>query len=74
MKSINPYTQININPNNNTTYKTPPKTEVTELSRSEIISSKDLTPEQKMEKLGIKPMTASEMAESLADKIIDGED
>jgi len=49
------------------------KTEAKELTRSEIISSKDLTPEQKMEKLGIKPMSTTEMANALANKIIDGE-
>lgn len=49
------------------------KHEKIELTRAEIISSKDLTPEQKMEKLGIKPMTTTEMATELADKIIDGE-
>jgi hypothetical protein len=49
------------------------KIEKIELSREEIISSKDLTPEQKMEKLGIKPMTTTEMANTLVNKIIDGE-
>ena len=49
------------------------KAEKVELTRSEIISSKDLTPEQKLEKLGIKPMTVNEMASGLTDKIMDGE-
>ena len=70
MDSINPYTNNTFTPQNNTTYN---KQERVELTRSEIISSKDLTPEQKLEKLGIKPMSVDEMATELADKIMDGE-
>ena len=44
-----------------------------ELSREEIISSKDLTPEQKMERLGINKMTSQEIAEGLAEKMVNGE-
>lgn len=72
MNTINPYTQSIVTPNNNTTYNGKDK-ETVELTRSEVINSKDLTTEQKLEKLGIKPMTAEEMANGLADKIIDGE-
>lgn len=44
-----------------------------ELTRSELISSKDLTPEQIIDKLGIKPMSVDEMANVLTNKILDGE-
>ncbi len=57
--------------NTNKVQKT--KTAEVELTRGEIMSSKDLTVEQKLDKLGIKPMTVEEMATGLVDKIIDGE-
>ena len=66
---VNPYTSVNyIKPttkNNNIQ-----KTEKADLSRDEIISSKDLSPEQKMEMLGIKPMSIDELAEGLTTKIL----
>ena len=47
------------------------KTDVVELTKVEIIASKDLTPEQKMEKLGIKKMSVEEMATGIADQLLD---
>lgn len=47
--------------------------ETDKLSREDIITSKDLSPEQKLEKLGIKPMNLNELATGLIDKLLDGE-
>ena len=73
MNSINPYTQGVVQAPTKTTKVEQPKVEVKELTTAEIIKSKDLTPEQKLEKLGIKPMTAEELATNLATKFLDGD-
>ena len=68
MNSINPYTIGIVQEPTKTS-----KVELSKMTRAEIISSKDLTPEQKLEKLGIKAMTIDELATNLATKFIDGE-
>ena len=74
MNSINPYTNVAIQPTKNVTPTSRvEKTEPTEkLSKADIISSKDLSPTQKMEMLGIKPMSIDELAEGLTNQIING--
>lgn len=72
MYPINPYSNVeNIQPT--TKSQRSEKLEVPTMTRSEIISSKELSPEQKMEKLGIKPWTTGELAKKLADSIVDGD-
>jgi hypothetical protein len=75
MSSINPYSNVAIQPTKSTApTQRVEKTEPTEkLSREDIISSKDLTPTQKMDMLGIKPMSVNELSEALAKKFLDDE-
>lgn len=74
MSTINPYTQAaNAYGEINKVQKTERDEKPAELSRADIISSKNLTPEQKLEMLGIQKMTPKEMAEGLVKKIEDGE-
>jgi len=40
------------------------------MSKEDIISSKDLSPEQKLDMLGIKKMSSDELAKKLADELI----
>ncbi len=75
MNTINPYSNVDhTHPSKRAgnQNKVEKPTEV-QLTRAEIISSKDLSPEEKMDKLGIKPWTATELSENLAQAIIDGE-
>ena len=73
MNTINPYSNVAIQTPKTTQATKVEKTEAPSMSRAEIISSKDLSPEEKMDKLGIKPWTANELSENLAQAIIDGE-
>jgi len=69
MNTINPYTQIQaLQPKDNVRVREPES--VKELSRAEIISSKDLSPDQKLEMLGIKKMNPDELASNLADELL----
>ena len=63
-------TQVQQNKNNTVPTKA---SETKELTKPEIISSKDLTPEQKLEMLGIKKMSIDDMAEGIANKLIEGD-
>ncbi len=75
MNTINPYSNVDhTHPSNRAGNQNKvEKPEAPSMSRAEIISSKDLSPEEKMDKLGIKPWTANELSENLAQAIIDGE-
>lgn len=70
MNSINKYSAVaQTFQTSSVTTKRDEKSEKIELSREEIISSKDLSPQQKLDMLGIKPMSTSDLAESLTNRL-----
>ena len=73
MNTIN--NSIHIQPQeiqNKQTNRTHSTKSVEKMSKEDIISS-DLSVDEKLEKLGIKPMNLSELSEKLAGKLIDGD-
>jgi len=71
MNGINTYNQISQTYKvNDVIHKKENSVKVENISKEEIINSKDLTPEQKLDMLGIKKMSSRELAQKLADELI----